>query len=216
MISIFNPDNITGQAFFQELLIYLANHDDVTLRQIKQEFSHVDNLDRRLDSYIQAGYIKREQKRYFLTLPLLDSLDAISLESHVMIDHQSPLYAQLLAMSFETVLANKTNQALIIESSSLTRDELTLANYFHKLRQAQPLSPKQKELFDLLGDVNPEYALKYMTSFLLKFREKAELVQKRADVFVDALVLLGYVTRAEHLYNLAMDFDQERLQFIKK
>lgn len=217
MIKIFNPTKLTAQPFFQELISYLSENDEVILRQIKKAFPHVKNLDRQLEDYIQAGYIKRDNKRYSLTLPLLESLEAVTLDSHLIVDTASPLYEELVELSFETVLANQTNEVLIVESSSLMRDELNLANYFHKLTTAQPFSPKQKELYQLLGDVNPDYALKYMTTFLLKFGRKSEVKQKRLDIFVEALEYLGYVEKiAEQTYVLAMKFDANKLQFRAK
>ena len=69
----------------------------------------------------------------------------------------------------------------------------------------------------ILGDVNPEYALKYMTSFLLKFLKKEEVQQKRKDIFVDSLEVLGYIHKNdEGKYELAVDLDKERLMFIKQ
>lgn len=134
-----------------------------------------------------------------------------------MVDTKSSIYKELLALSFETVLVNHTNDVLLVESSSLTREELTLANYFHKLRTAQPFSEKQKKLYEILGDVNPEYALKYMTTFLIKFVRKNEVKQKRRDIFVDALEFLGYVEKiAEQTYCLGMDFDADTLTFTRK
>ncbi len=42
------------------------------------------------------------------------------------------------------------------------------------------MTEDQEKLYAILGDVNPEYALKYMTSFLLKF-QKEVVQQKRRD-----------------------------------
>ncbi|MGT2828832.1 DUF1803 domain-containing protein [Streptococcus hillyeri] len=217
MITIFNPTKLTGQPFFKDLINYLNSHDEVILRHIKRDFPEVKNLDKQLEDYIQAGYILRENKRYRLNLPLLETVEEVTLDSHIMVDTESPVYGELLALSFETVLANQTNDALIVEASSLTREELTLANYFHKLRTAQPFSEKQEKLYEILGDVNPEYALKYMTTFLLKFARKNEVKQKRRDIFVDALELLGYVEKiAEQTYGLGMAFDADTLTFTRK
>lgn len=36
----------------------------------------------------------------------------------------------------------------------------------------------------MIGDVDPEYALKYMTTFLLKFMRK-EVVKSKSDIFVN-------------------------------
>lgn len=38
MIKIINPDKLTGQPFFKELINYLAENNDVILRQIKKDF----------------------------------------------------------------------------------------------------------------------------------------------------------------------------------
>ena len=79
------------------------------------------------------------------------------------------------------------------------------------------MTEDQEKLYAILGDVNPEYALKYMTSFLLKFLKKDQLMQKRRDIFVDSLVLLGYIIQNEDgKYELAVEFDIERFIFIKK
>ena len=56
---------------------------------------------------------------------------------------------------------------------------------------------------------------KYMTTFLLKFLKKDQLMQKRRDIFVESLVVLGYIVQNEEgKYELAVDFDKERLSFL--
>ena len=80
-----------------------------------------------------------------------------------------------------------------------------------------PLTEEQEKLYAILGDVNPEYALKYMTSFLLKFLKKDQVQQKRRDIFVDSLEVLGYIRKNdEGKYELAVDLDKERLMFSKQ
>ena len=71
---------------------------------------------------------------------------------------------------FVTEISNSTNEVVIIEQTSITRDDLTISNYFYKLRENLPLSEEQNRLYDILGDVNPEYFLKHVTTFLLKIR----------------------------------------------
>ena len=214
MIKIINPSRLTRQPFFQELIDYLDQHEEVILREIKREFAGVANIDRSIEEYIKAGYIKRENKRYYLTLPLLESLDDLCLDQEVFIRNDSPLYQELLELRFETQLSNQTNAAVLLEETDFQRDELTLANYFYKMQRQYPLSEAQKPLYAVLGDVNPEYALKYMTTFLLKFLKKDQLIQKRRDIFVDSLVVLGYIVQNEEgKYELAVDFDKERLTF---
>ena len=214
MIKIINPSRLTRQSFFQQLIDYLDQHEDVILREIKREFVGVANIDRSIEEYIKAGYIKRENKRYYLSLPLLESLDDLCLDQEIFIRDDSPLYQELLEQRFETQLSNQTNAAVLLEETDFQRDELTLANYFYKMQRQYPLSDAQKPLYAVLGDVNPEYALKYMTTFLLKYVRKDELMQKRRDIFVDSLVILGYIRQNETgKYELEASFDKEKLSF---
>ena len=58
-------------------------------------------------------------------------------------------------------------------------DDLTISNYFYKLSENLPLSEEQNRLYDILGDVNPEYFLKHVTTFLLKYVRKEYALQKK-------------------------------------
>ena len=218
MIKVINPSRLTRQPFFHELINYLDQHDDVTLREIKREFANFPNIDRSIEDYIKAGYVLRENKRYHQSVPLLENVTALSLDQEVFVRDDSPLYQELLNMRFETHLTNQTNQAILVEKTDFLREQLTLSNYFYRLKQQYPLTNQQQKLYDLAGDVSSEYALKYMTTFLLKYGRKTELMQKRRDIFVDALVILGYIAPNEAgKYELKLDFDKETLTFrVKK
>ena len=214
MIKIINPTRLTRQPLFEKLINYLDQHNDVILREIKREFAGFPNLDRFMEECIKAGYIRRENKRYYQQVPLLDNLENLSLDQEIFIRDDSPIYQELLNLRFETQLANQTNAAILLEKIDFQRDKLTLSNYFYKMQRQYPLSEEQKPLYVILGDVNPEYALKYMTTFLLKYVRKDELLQKRRDIFVDSLVILGYIRQNEAgKYELQASFDKERLMF---
>lgn len=214
MIKILNPTRLTRQPLFEKIINYLDQQDDVILREIKREFAGFPNLDRFMEECIKAGYIRRENKRYYQQVPLLEKLENLSLDQEVFIRDDSPIYQELLNLSFETQLANQTNAAILLEKTDFQRDKLTLSNYFYKMQRQYPLSEEQKPLYAILGDVNPEYALKYMTTFLLKYVRKDELLQKRRDIFVDSLVTLGYIRQNEAgKYELQARFDKERLVF---
>lgn len=217
MINIFNPDKLTRQAFFQDLINFLYQTDDVTLRQIKANFPEVPKIDRLIEEYVQAGYIIRDNKRYTIGFDLLDSLENVSLDSQLFVDDQSAIYEDLMALTFETRLTNEANDLVLVEKTSIARSELTLSNYFFKLADNLPMSKAQEPLYDLLGDVNPQYALKYMTTFLLKFGRKDEVVQKRPDIFVEMLEKLDYIRKNDQgKYELNMLFDKENLIFTSK
>ena len=213
MIQIFNPSRLTRQLFFIDLVDYLDQHDDVILREIKAQFPDV-SVDKLMEEYIKAGLILRENKHYSLNLPFLESTDDLALDQEIFVRGDSPVYQDLLEKTFETELRNQTNAAILIEHTDFARQKMTLSNYFYKVKNQYPLTEDQQELYDILGDVNPEYALKYMTTFLLKFLKKDQLMQKRRDIFVESLVVLGYVVQNEDgKYELAADFDKERLTF---
>lgn len=217
MIKIFNPDKLTRQDFFKDLVNFLYQTDDVTLRQIKAQFQEASKIDRLIEEYVQAGYIIRDNKRYTIGFDLLESLENIDLDSQIFVDDESPVYTDLMVITFETRLENETNDLVLAEKTSIARDELTLANYFFKLAENLPMSELQQPLYDLLGDVNQAYALKYMTTFLLKFVDKDEVAQKRPDIFVEALALLGHIKKNDNAkYELKMDFDKESLVFASK
>ena len=216
MIQIFNPSRLTRQAFFRDLVDYLDQHDDVILREIKAQFPEVP-VDKYLEEYIKAGLILRENKRYYLNLPFLESTESLELDQEVFVRDDSPIYQEILEKHFQTELRNQTNAAILKEYTDFAREKMTLSNYFYKVKHQYPLTEEQQALYGILGDVNPEYALKYMTTFLLKFLKKDQLMQKRRDIFVDSLVLLGYILQNEDgKYELAVEFDKERFIFIKK
>ena len=216
MIQIFNPSRMTRQPFFRDLIDFLDQHDDVILRQIKAHFPEVA-VDKYLEEYIKAGLILRENKRYTLNLPFLESTESLELDQEVFVRDDSPIYLEILEKRFQTELRNQTNAAILEEYTDFAREKMTLSNYFHKVKHQYPLTEDQQALYAVLGDVNPEYALKYMTTFLLKFLKKDQLMQKRRDIFVDSLVLLGYIIQNEDgKYELAVEFDKERFIFIKK
>ena len=213
MIQIFNPSRLTRQPFFIDLVDYLDQHDDVILREIKAQFPDVA-VDKLMEEYIKAGLILRENKHYSLNLPFLESTDDLALDKEIFVREDSPVYQDLVEKTFETELRNQTNAAILVEGTDFAREKMTLSNYFYKVKHQYPLTEKQLELYTILGDVNPEYALKYMTTFLLKFLKKDQLMQKRRDIFVDSLVVLGYIVQKEDgKYELAADFDKERLTF---
>ena len=216
MITIINPTRLTCQPFFKDLINYLDQHADVILREIKAQFPDVP-VDKYLEEYIKAGLILRENKRYYLNLPFLESTESLELDREVFVRDDSPIYQEILEKHFKTELRNQTNAAILEEHTDFAREKMTLSNYFYKVKNQYPLTKKQQELYAILGDVNPEYALKYMTTFLLKFLKKDQLMQKRRDIFVDCLVLLGYIVQNEDgKYELAVEFDKERFIFRKK
>lgn len=217
MIKQFNPNKLCKQNFFIDLVNYLYLNQPVTLRAIKREFPFQKNIDKLIEEFVKAGYIERFEKRYRLLINLVFDSSTIDLDQHFFIEDDSTCYLELLNQRFVTEITNSTNEVVIIEQTSITRDELTISNYFYKLRENLPLSEEQNRLYDILGDVNPEYFLKHVTTFLLKYVRKEFALQKRKNIFVDALVVLGYLIQVEDgRYILNMELDTEGLIFSAK
>lgn len=200
-----------------KIVNYLYLNQPVTLRTIKRHFPFQKNIDKLIEEFVKAGYIERFEKRYRLLISLVSDSSKIDLEQHFFIDDDSTCYFELLNRRFVTEISNSTNEVVIVEQTSITRDDLTISNYFYKLSENLPLSEEQNRLYDLLGDVNPEYFLKHVTTFLLKYVRKEYALQKRRNIFVDALELLGYLVQVEEgRYLLNMDLDSEALVFSAK
>ena len=217
MIIQFNPNKLCKQPFFMEIVNYLYLNQPVTLRTIKRQFPFQKNIDKLIEEFVKAGYIERFEKRYRLLISLVSDSSKIDLEQHFFINDDSTCYVELLNRRFVTEISNSTNEVVIVEQTSITRDDLTISNYFYKLRENLPLSEEQNRLYDILGDVNPEYFLKHVTTFLLKYVRKEYALQKRRNIFVDALELLGYLVQVEEgRYLLNMDLDSEALVFSAK
>lgn len=216
-ISVYNPTKLSRQEFFQELINYLAKQEDVILRDIKGAFPEVKNLERSLEEYIEADFIERKDRRYSNSFELVADAGQVAFGQEIFVDTASPVFEELKRRFTWQDLTNETNAVIVREAVDFLQEELTLQAYFYRLRQALPLSTKQKPLYDLLGDVNQAYALKYMTTFLLKFARKERVIQKRKDIFVEALVVLGYIEPLdEQSYGLKMDLDKENLIFQTK
>lgn len=215
MLIVINPNKTTRQAFFKDLINYLYQHTTVTLRQLKKVFPDVKHLDRYLDLYIEEAYILRNERRYYLNIPILKGVEELELDSMVFVDNETPVYQELQELVFETSLANRTNDLLIIEKTDFARDRLTLCNYFYKLEKGYSLSAEQNKLYQIIGDVNPDYALKYLSTFLMKFIRKDLVLQKRPDIFCQTLVELHYLQKKEeHKYQLNGKLDQVSLRYV--
>ena len=131
MITIINPTRLTRQPFFEDLINYLDQHADVILREIKAQFPDVP-VDKYLEEYIKAGLILRENKRYYLNLPFLESTESLELDREVFVRDDSPIYQEMLEKHFKTELRNQTNAAILEEHTDFARETMTLFIYFTK------------------------------------------------------------------------------------
>lgn len=218
-IKIFNHNTITQQPFFQKLIDFLAQQEDVTLRKIKAAFPQELNLERQIEDFVQAGLISRENKRYLNQFTVFSDADfdlTLSAESPrdlkfdqpFFVKADSELVSKLQNSQIQQTLSNEVNDIALHFSSDFDRHTDNLANYFYHMTQRAKLSPFEQEIFKLIGDVDPNYALKYMTTFLLKFVKKEIVKQKRPDIFVQTLEKYGYIVKVDaesYRFNLSFE-----------
>lgn len=230
-IKVYNENRLTRQPFFKALIEYLAKHDEVMLRQIHKDFADVKNIDRQIDSFIAAGLILRSDKRYSLGFHIFNDSefdwetlkDKIaepqknSYEAPIFVEKASRIEKLLAQSMLYQALPNQTNQVILNFMTSFSYKEdpqnteipQTLANYFDKVAKNLPLTPLEKEVYQMIGDVDPEYALKYMTTFLLKFMRK-EVVKSKPDIFVNVLEKYKVIERiSEKEYKCLLKFSEQ-------
>ncbi|GFH40958.1 DUF1803 domain-containing protein [Lactococcus insecticola] len=203
-IKIFNQTKLTERPFFQDLIDHLDTHEDVTLRKLKVVFSDVKNLERQIEDFVQAGFIRRAEKRYTnafqtfedgdfdLTLPALEPKRLVY-DAPFFVRNGSKLMTKLATSQVQQVLKNDTNGIKLHISSDFQRSDDSLANYFYHVDKRVKLTPLEEEVFELIGDSDPNYVLKYMTTFLLKFAKKDTVKNKKPDIFVRTLLKYGYI-----------------------
>lgn len=224
-IKIYNENRLTRQPFFQDLIEFLSENDDVTLRQIHKKFDGMKNLDRQLDSFIAADLIWREDKRYGNNFPIFDDeiLSDVTenqptkneFDDVFFVKFDSKLREILDTSKIYQSLSNETNVVKLHFTSRFDRQTDTLANYFYKVANNYPLSALETEIYQMIGDCDIEYALKYMTTFLLKFTRK-EIVKNKADIFVKVLEKYGYVRQiSEKEYESLIEFDEIEIPAVK-
>lgn len=205
-IKIFNHTKLTATPFFQTLIDFLASHDDVTLRKIKAAFVDEINIERQIENFVQAGFIARQDKRYTNNFQVYTDSDFdfslpenppenLVFEQPFFVAADSELALRLATTRVQLSLTNQTNNIGIHFSSDFLRQEDNLANYFYHVEKRVSLTTLEQAVFKLIGDCDPEYALKYMTTFLLKFLKKDIVKNKKPDIFVQVLIIFGYIKR---------------------
>ncbi|MDN5468689.1 MAG: DUF1803 domain-containing protein [Lactococcus raffinolactis] len=223
-IKIFNHNRLTQRPFFQDLINFLADQDDVTLRKIKATFGDVQNLERQIEDFVQAGLISREDKRYTnqfqvftdadfdMTLPAMEP-QQLNFDQPFFVAEGAELIAKLQVSQVQQTLANQTNGISLHFSSDFGRTVENLANYFYHVEKRVNLAPFEQQIYEIIGDVDLEYALKYMTTFLLKFVKKEVVKQKRPDIFVKTLEAYGYIVKHdEESYRFNLRFDDREFE----
>lgn len=213
-IKIYQENRLTRQPFFKTLITYLSENNEVQLRTLHQEFSKESHLDRKIETYIDAGLILRKNKRYSNAFHVFSDADFepkqieihTNAPQHLSYDHPffvakgSQIERLLDASQIYQTLSNDVNAIKLHETTQFgfktpennNPVKATLANYFIKLEEGVPLSAFENEIYARIGDVDPNYALKYMTTFLLKFSNHSH-IKARTDIFIETLEKYHYI-----------------------
>ncbi|MDR0846072.1 MAG: DUF1803 domain-containing protein [Lactobacillales bacterium] len=141
----------------EELLaLLLASSEPPTLREIKTRLA-IKNLDRKLDKLIADGLVIRRDRRYYPNIPTDEE------------------YEELKRTPKTRVIAN-------LEVDGFEVDEGNIATYFEKLDLGLELTPKEQAIFDLIGDVEPNFAIAKITKFHKNPSEKYDIFDEVAKL----------------------------------
>lgn len=188
--------------FYQKLIDYLATCPPPTLRQLKQQFPTI-KVERKLEKFINLGWIRRNERRYFSTrflydathdqtivqkmctklLPYLQSPEAKRLLYYCTQDFEQQKLMEIVPSEFVfcyPATINSTELSLSAYASDTW--PMTLPHYFLAMRQQLQLQ-EYEPLEQLIGDVDPEYFLDQIQVILEK---KAQQRTIRPSIFLTA------------------------------
>ncbi|MDR1568732.1 MAG: DUF1803 domain-containing protein [Streptococcaceae bacterium] len=232
MYLLTNNRKLRQDTLLKSLLAALAK-EALTLRELKLRFKHIQKLDRAIDSFIDLGLIKRENKRYFLAeAPIAKTVDATPIvEIEVAAIEKTPHTAAFFYHYFDKLqgslpdfclltceladtiqktyrlnqLKNANNAVVFCTLDDLAESQHNLYHYFSH-QDDENLNEIEQVMSQLIGDVNPDYALKYMTAFLLKLLDKKIVKYERKDIFIQALADFQLIEHTEAGYQLSLPF----------
>nr|WP_282916447.1 DUF1803 domain-containing protein [Enterococcus cecorum] len=193
--------------FFMELVKYLNTYQDVTLRQLKADLTTEVHFDKRLDTLIAYGLIKRQSRRYTLHFPIyseiikdnafnevVDQATMIELARNLKPLENNSFYAMDIATfaHFDVL----SNGYMRIETLYNDVTGQHLAGYLQACQQQMHLD-KYTEMYNLLGDVDAQYLLDQYEVLFDKILHKRRRI--RDSIFVQSAIDFGFVQREEQL-----------------
>lgn len=203
-------------SFFMEMVQYLNTHQDVTLRQLKADLTANTHFDKRLDTLIAYGLIKRQSKRYTLQFPIytevvkddafntvVNQVMMIELARNLKLLEDDSFYAvDMASFAHFDVLSNGYMHIEMLYNEVTGQH---LAGYLQACEQQMHLD-KYTEMYDLLGDVDAQYLLDQYEALFDKILHKRRRI--RDSIFVRSAIHFGFVQREEQLVfapNLLLD-----------
>lgn len=222
-----NVKKIDGD-FLAELHNFLVAHPNVILRELKKEFSAVDNFSDKLDTLIDFGLIIRQDRRYLTGITVWPDINVEAELSEISekivkviqaeqidladsffslqgparksaLDIPDDIYQQLQPFIVEKITL-KSKYSIVSYQNQLA--QTTLANYFTDATQ----TPQLMAMYELVGDVTPRYFLDQALPKLFRAQNKP-LHESRYDIFTDALKELNFLSAdGQNVANLINEF----------
>ncbi|MFV0557200.1 MAG: DUF1803 domain-containing protein [Enterococcus sp.] len=217
----------TKKSFSTELLHSLVQYlnqseEAPTLRQLKATFKQ-PNFEKCLEEFIDAGWVLRRDRRYFLIIPWYSMKEIEQMQAklkdevqHFMSKEEAE-QGRLLFTYFQRLELNKTlygvdeagvlgnlfcagNQGVkLLTMTKTTAYEKTLPCFFAHNRQVD-----QAALFgpldQLLGDVDEEYFFDQVELILSRVQKRKK---NRPSIFLEALEATAVVAEAGGMLNIA-------------
>lgn len=203
-------------SFFMEMVQYLNTHQDVTLRQLKADLTTDAHFDKRLDTLIAYGLIRRQARRYTLHFPIyseiikdnafnevVDPTTIIELARNLKPLENDSFYAMDMAMFVHFDVLSNGYMHIEMLYNELTGQHL--AGYLQACQQQIHLD-KYIDMYNLLGDVDAQYLLDQYEALFDKILHKRRRI--RDSIFVQSAIHFGLVQREEQLVfapNLLLD-----------
>lgn len=211
------PENVKkiDEDFLVNLHDFLVAHPNVILRELKKEFSVVENFSDKLDTLIDFGLIVRKDRRYLTGITVWPTIDVevklgeiskeivetiraeqlnladsfFSLQGPTQksaLDIPDDIYQSLLPFIVEKITL-RSKYSIVSYQNLLP--QTTLVNYFADATQ----TPQLMAMYELVGDVTPRYFLDQALPKLFRAQNKS-LHESRYDIFTDALKELNFLS----------------------
>jgi len=206
-----------------KIISFIKNNDSVILREIKKEFAEDNSkvsIEKVLEEALNFGLVKRGKRRYTVeTVQDIKSSEIIEAKLLKLRREYKEFPSILFYALISDKLKNISNSPVIVEDGNFLKDlfyvtrcnfgsggffyyfvyqpfqdKFSLPLYFEHVADEQELTNFEKEIYDLLGDVNVEYVFKQFNLILLKFLDKPKIFYERHNIFLMTLVKINLLT----------------------
>ncbi|MFD2305650.1 DUF1803 domain-containing protein [Enterococcus termitis] len=221
-------NKLLSEPLFKQIMNYLFEQRDqeIILRQLKAAIPTTQNLELLLDQMIAYGLIKRENRRYSLSIPIFSRTEALKIPDTIYtaldklvkeIDSDALIFGEVLwpaffededthyffgvenqdeALSFVNKVTSGNDELQFISLHSDTASPLALADYFSLLKTNSSLPKTFKPLEQSIGDVDIDYFVAQVQKIIRSIR-RVKTKQLKRNIFQEALVITEDLVKTE-------------------